>query len=96
MSGTVTLVVTDDGGATRSLPRSVSVVRPAIHVGDLDVTSAVQQRSQAATVTIGIHDSHHDPVAGLTVSVIWNAGTIAACTTRVADGARCAEYSSEA
>jgi PKD repeat protein len=77
----VTLVVTDNGGATSTLARSVTVLRPAIHVGDLDVTSAVQQRSWTATVTIGVHDRLHNPVAGVTVSAAWNDGTTAACTT---------------
>jgi PKD repeat protein len=77
----VTLVVTDNAGATSSVTRSVTILPSQMHIGDLDATFAIQQGSWAATVTIGIHDKLHAPIAGATVKVAWNDGTIAACTT---------------
>lgn len=90
---TVTLVVTDNGGATSTQARSVTVVPPEMHVGDLDASSTMHQRSWSATVVIEIHDRAHGPIGGVAVSASWNDGSPASCTTNTSG--RCAVTKSQ-
>jgi hypothetical protein len=55
------------------LPGCGPVVSATIHVGDLDATKRVLF-TWTATVTIKVHDSSHNPVPGVTVSVLWSGG----------------------
>jgi hypothetical protein len=72
----VTVRVTDNGTpslfATQSF--TVTVAAPASkHVSDLDATSSIVNASTwQATVTIGVHDQNHTPLAGVVVSRSWN------------------------
>ncbi|HXG56599.1 MAG TPA: PKD domain-containing protein, partial [Vicinamibacterales bacterium] len=86
-SYTVTLTVADDADQTSTASQTVTVVvppppppPPAMHVGDLDGTSATLQKSWTATVTIGLHAESHGPAEGVTVSGAWNDGSSGTCT----------------
>ncbi|MFB3110557.1 MAG: PKD domain-containing protein, partial [Gemmatimonadales bacterium] len=72
---TVTLTVTDDGGAPDSASQGVSVSEP-VHVGDLhgDSSLAGQGGKWNATVTVIIHDVNENPIADTTVAGTWSAG----------------------
>jgi large repetitive protein len=78
---TVTLTVTDNGGAKSTHVHDVTVTPPAMHVGDLDGASTSQQSRWTATVTVTVHDSTHAPVANAVVSGSWNDGGTGSCTT---------------
>ena len=84
----VTLSVTDNLGATGTRTQTVTAVRLPIHVADLDGAGTDVQSKWNATVTIGVHDNSHLPVAGVAVTGVWHDGTSATCTT-AGDG-RCA------
>jgi Tol biopolymer transport system component/PKD repeat protein len=77
---TVTLTVRDNGGATTTESKAVTVTR-SMHVGDLDLVGASQQTDWTASVTITAHDSGHQPLAGATVSGSWSNGLAGSCTT---------------
>jgi Tol biopolymer transport system component len=77
----VSLVVTDNIGATGLKSGSVTVFRPTMHIGDLDGTRTNQQSTWTALVTITVHDMNHGPVANATVSGSWNIGGTGSCTT---------------
>jgi PKD repeat protein len=77
----VTLTVTDNGGATGAQSQSVTVSQPTIHVGDLDRASTSQGSGWTATVTITVHAGNHAPVASAVVSGSWSAGGTGSCTT---------------
>jgi PKD repeat protein len=77
---TITLTVTDDGGATGTQSKN-TVIHALLHVGDLDRTITNQGGTWTATVTITVHDSNHSPVANATVSASWSSGGTASCTT---------------
>ena len=64
----VTLLVTDNGGATGTRTMTVTVIPPSIHIGDLDGTSMSNGPIWTATVTITVHDGAHVPVANAVVS----------------------------
>ena len=85
---TVTLSVTDNLGATGTRTQTVTAVRLPMHVADLDGAGTAVQSKWNATVTIGVHDNGHLPVAGVAVTGVWHDGTSATCTT-AGDG-RCA------
>lgn len=88
-SYTVTLTVTDNGGAAGTQVRNVTVaLPPAMHVGDLDRAGTIQANAWTATVTITIHDSSHGPLANAVVSGTWSDASAGSCTTN-ANG-RCA------
>jgi PKD repeat protein len=80
-SYTVTLTVTDNGGATSTQAHSVTVLPPDMHVGDLDGASTTQQNAWTATVTVTIHTSSHSLLATAVVSGTWNDGSSGSCTT---------------
>lgn len=84
---TLTLAVTDNGGATDADTVVVTVTQSvAMHVGDLD-TSFTGRGGKTPTITITVHDASHAPVAGVTVTGSWSVGGTASCITG-ADG-RC-------
>ena len=78
---TVTLTVTDTGGATATRGQNVTVSPAFMHVGDLDRASTTQGTTWTALATITVHDSDHRPVAGATVSGAWGTGGTGSCTT---------------
>jgi len=78
---TVTLTVTDNGGATGAQSTSVTVIQALMHVGDLDRAITNQGSTWIAIATITVHDSNHSPVANATVSGSWSNGTTGSCTT---------------
>jgi PKD repeat protein len=78
---TVTLIVTDNGGATSTHSQTVAVVPPQIHVGDLDRARTMQPTRWTAIVTITVHDSNHDLVGNAAVTGSWNNGSTGSCTT---------------
>ena len=84
---TVTLLITDNSGATGTRSESVTVVAQA-HVGDLDGASTNQRSTWTAIVTITVHDSNHLPVANATVSGSWSGGSTGSCATT--GGGQCA------
>ncbi len=78
---TVTLRVTDSGGATSDQAKSVTLNQPRMHVGDLDGASTSQAGSWTARATIAVHDDSHNPAANATVSGSWSTGGTGSCTT---------------
>jgi PKD repeat protein len=78
---TVTLRVTNSRGATGDQTQSVTLVRPGMHIGDLDGVSKKNRGSWTASVTITVHDSGHETVAGATVRGSWTGGSAGSCTT---------------
>ena len=83
----VKLFVTDDIGATTTVPQTLLVTPLPMHVGDLDGAATSQRRLWTSTVTITVHDSSHTVLANASVTGLWNDGTVGTCTTN-ADG-RC-------
>ena len=77
----VTLDVTDSGGATSPYARSVTVVVPELHVGDLDGASAIAQNTWTATVTITVHDGSHGLLSTAAVTGSWSDGSSGSCIT---------------
>ena len=77
----VSLIVTDNFGATSVQTRSVTLIQPTMHIADLDGVRTNQQNSWTTLVTIAVHDSSHGPVANATVSGSWSIGGAASCTT---------------
>lgn len=81
-SYTVTLTVTDNGGAAGTQTRNVTVAPPpAVHAGDLDRAGTNQANAWTATITITIHDGSHRPLANAVVSGTWTDASIGSCTT---------------
>jgi PKD repeat protein len=76
----VTLTVSDNGGATNTQSKAVTVIQ-SMHVGDLDIVGASQQTAWTAFATITVHDSAYGPLAGATVSGSWSNGLAGSCTT---------------
>ena len=84
----VSLMVTDDEGATGNTTQSVTVSEPggSMHIGDLDATGTVGARGRwNATVTIVVHDGNHALLANATVSGTWSDGATGG-TSCVMDG----------
>jgi PKD repeat protein len=77
----VSLLITDNVGATASQTATVTVVPTSIHIGDLDRASTTQGNTWTATATISVHDSSHLAVANAVVSGSWSDGSLASCTT---------------
>ncbi len=78
---TVTLTVTDNGGATGAQSQNVTVSPAFMHLGDLARASTNQGSTWTAIVTVTVHDSGHNPVANATVSSGWSNGGTGSCTT---------------
>ena len=86
----VTLVVTDDAGATASVTKSVNVSVPAaVHVGDLDGTPVIGTSSWQSQITITVHDSSEAAVVGAVVKFKWSGGTSGTATCTTAAGGKC-------
>jgi PKD repeat protein len=77
----ITLTVTDNGGATGIQSKSLTVIQPSMHVGDLDRAVTNQRSTWTAIATITVHDSNHSLVANATVSGSWSNGGTGSCTT---------------
>ncbi len=81
----VRLTVTDDDGATDFEQKTVVVTGPGggttMHVGDLDATAFVEQRTWGAIVTVLVASNTGSPVQGATVSGTWRRGGTGSCVT---------------
>jgi lysophospholipase L1-like esterase len=81
----VTLLVTDDDGATGSVTQQVTVsaAPPAgtASIGDLAGSTGLRKGGWTATVTIPVVDGADAAVAGATVSGSWSTGAGSSCTT---------------
>jgi PKD repeat protein len=73
----VTLIVTDNGGATGTQSKNVTYM----HVGDLDRTTTKQGNTWTAIVTVTVHNSTHNGVSTATVGGSWSTGGTASCAT---------------
>jgi len=85
---TVTLLVTDNGGATGSVSSSVTVSAPpasqSMWIVDLTGSAASARNSWVATATIVVWDSD-GPLADVTVTGSWSTGSgVTSCTTDAA------------
>ncbi len=80
---TVTLTVTDDGGATGIASKQVTVTdaNKSVHIGDLDGRGVATRSTWKATVTALVHNQNEAPVSGATVSGKWSAGGSGSCRT---------------
>ena len=74
---------------TPTVTRTPTPTLTAMHIGDLDRSSTLQNGGWTANVTITVHDANHNPVANATVSGTWSNGAsgTASCTT--ASNGRC-------
>jgi PKD domain/WD40-like Beta Propeller Repeat/Abnormal spindle-like microcephaly-assoc'd, ASPM-SPD-2-Hydin len=84
----ITLTVMDNVGATDAQSKSLTVIQPSMHVGDLDRAVTNQGSTWTAIATITVHDKNHSPVANATVSGSWSSGATGSCTTNA--GGQCA------
>jgi lysophospholipase L1-like esterase len=83
----VTLLVTDDDGATGSVTQQVTVAAaPAgtVSVGGLTAIATSRKGGWTATVTISVRDDQLAPVSGATVTGSWSTGASSSCTTGAA------------
>ena len=82
---TVSLTVTDDGGATDSTTSTVTATEPGgattMHVADLDAATVAQGKMWMAIVSITVVDDQGSPVDGAVVHISWRDGTADSCTT---------------
>ena len=87
---TITLQVTDDRGVSASDTVDIAINAappppppPTMHVGDLDGSSIGNKNMWSATLTVTVHNTNHQPVAGATVTGAWSGAltTSGACTT---------------
>jgi TolB protein len=81
---TATIRVADPFYEVATSSQTIAVVRGAMHVGDLDVTTVMQQSTWSAAVTITMHDEGHRPLANAVVQASWNGATAVSCTTGTA------------
>jgi PKD repeat protein len=80
----VTLLVTDNGGATGSTTQQVTVsAAPSgtASIGGLSSSTASRNGGWTAIVTILVRDNTLAPVSGATVSGSWSSGATSSCTT---------------
>jgi len=82
---TVSLTVTDDGGATNSYSEDIPVTEgpPTVHIGDLEASSRNRRWGiWKATITFTVHDNLHDPVGGAKVYGVFSDGSsVFECST---------------
>ena len=94
---TVTLLVTDNGGATGSVSSSVTVSAPPatspMWIVELDGSPTPARNSWAATATIVVEDAD-GPLAGVTVTGSWSNGSGETSCTTDAEAGTCSMTSS--
>ena len=79
--------VDDAGAVTESSPVMFTVVRPTMHIGDLDAAAArVTKQSWRATASMTVHAAGETPLPGAIVTGTWSkaASGSATCTTNAA------------
>jgi hypothetical protein len=81
---TATIRVADPLYEVATSSRTMIVSRGAMHVGDLDATTVIQQSTWSAAVTITMHDGGHRPLANAVVKASWSGGAAVSCTTGAA------------
>lgn len=101
---TVTLTVTDDGGATDSANQDVTVSDgggggepgdpTSVHVGDLDSVSIDNGRTWTPAAAVLVLDNNANPVSGAAVTAVWGGGTVTESTTGI-DGLCTLAYPSD-
>lgn len=83
----VSLLVTDNGGATGSVTQPVTVSAPppagTVSIGTLVPSASSRKTGWTATVTITVVDASTPPapVSGATVTGTWSTGSSSTCTT---------------
>jgi len=81
----VTLLVTDDAGATGSMTRAVLVSdappTSTMSIGALTPSSSARKGGWTALVTISVVDGSKGAVPGATVTGAWSTGSSTSCTT---------------
>jgi hypothetical protein len=86
-SGTANCV---SGAAVPTPTRTpTAIAATAMHVGDLDGSSARQNNRWKATVTITVHDAGHNPLANATVSGAWSSGATGSATCTTGNNGQC-------
>lgn len=82
---TVSLVVTDNGGATGNTAQSVTVSAPPVAqtmtISALTPSTSTRKGGWTATVTITVHDGSGATLSGATVTGAWSSGAGTNCTT---------------
>jgi PKD repeat protein len=81
---TVTLQVTDNGGATGSVTHQVTVSAAQLgtaSIGGLTSSTALRNGGWSATVTISVRNAALAAVSGATVTGSWSTGAASSCTT---------------
>jgi hypothetical protein len=89
---TLTLTVTDNSQATGSDTVLVTVkpfAASSTHVGDLDGSASGNKSAWTARVTITVHDTIHQIVAGAVVSGTWSGGASGTGTCTTGAGGAC-------
>jgi len=89
---TLTLTVTDNNEATGSDTVVVTVnpfAASSTHVGDLDSSASGNKSAWTARVTITVHDTIHQIVAGAVVSGTWSGGATGTGTCTTGAGGTC-------
>jgi hypothetical protein len=81
---TATIRVADPLYEVATSSQTMTVSRGAMHVGDLDATTVIQQSTWSAAVTITMHDGGHRPLANAVVKASWSGGAAVSCTTGAA------------
>ena len=87
----VTLTVTDNGGATGTTSKQVTVTDTSrsVHIGDLDGRSVRTRSTWKATVIAAVHNQNHIPVSGATVSGTWSDGGSGSGSCRTGKAGTC-------
>jgi PKD repeat protein len=75
-----TLTVMDNGFATNTHSEIVTVIPPALHIGDLDGSKDVQKKYWTAFVSITVHDADHVPAVNARVEGVWSSGYADFCS----------------
>ena len=94
---TVSAMATDTIGQTGTGTISVTVQNAplvALHVGDLDGSTALVRKNWTATILITVHDAGHAGVAEVTVSGSWSGGTGGTSTCITNTSGQCSVTSS--